>query len=137
MDTVESLGYLKGLLDGLELDDNKKETKLFKAIIDVVENLSKDIDDVYEELDSIWEETDNISEDLSDVEEAFFGDECDDCPFNDDDEEDEEDGYELTCPLCGAAVYIDADADLEEGVQCPSCGEMLQIDVEPEDDDEE
>lgn len=33
MDTTEALGYLKGLLDGLDLDENKKETKVFKAVV--------------------------------------------------------------------------------------------------------
>ena len=28
MDTTESLGYLKGLLDGMDLDESKKETKI-------------------------------------------------------------------------------------------------------------
>ena len=35
MDTTESLGYLKGLIEGLDLGDNKKETKVFSAIVDV------------------------------------------------------------------------------------------------------
>ena len=29
MDTTESLGYLKGLIEGLDLGDNKKETRFF------------------------------------------------------------------------------------------------------------
>ena len=28
METIESLGYVKGLIDGLELDADKKETKV-------------------------------------------------------------------------------------------------------------
>lgn len=35
MNTAESLGYLKGLLDGLDFDDDKKDTKMFKAIVGV------------------------------------------------------------------------------------------------------
>ena len=45
MDTTESLGYLKGLIEGLDLGDNKKETKVFSAIVDVLSNLVEDIDD--------------------------------------------------------------------------------------------
>ena len=48
METTESLGYLKGLLDGLDLDANKKETKVFNAIVDVLTNLVEDIDDMTE-----------------------------------------------------------------------------------------
>ena len=32
MDTTESLGYLKGLIEGLDLGDNKKETKVLKCL---------------------------------------------------------------------------------------------------------
>ena len=46
MDTTESLGYLKGLIEGLDLGDNKKETKVFSAIVDVLSNLVEDIDDM-------------------------------------------------------------------------------------------
>ena len=53
MDTTESLGYLKGLIEGLDLGDNKKETKVFSAIVDVLSNLVEDIDDMREYL--VWE----------------------------------------------------------------------------------
>ena len=39
MDTTESLGYLKGLIEGLDLGYNKKQTKVFSAIDDVLSNL--------------------------------------------------------------------------------------------------
>ena len=46
MNTVESLGYLKGLISGLDLDGDKKEGKVFKAIIDVLKNIIDDVDDI-------------------------------------------------------------------------------------------
>ncbi len=133
MDTLESLGYLKGLLDGLELDGSKKETKIFKAIVDVLDDLSKDVDDVYEEIDTINESIDDIDEGLGDIEDIVYGCEgCEGCEYFEEPRENEDQQYELTCPLCGADIVIDANADLENGVQCPSCGEMLQL--EPDDD---
>lgn len=51
MNTTESLGYLKGLLDGLDFDADKKDTKMFKAIVEVLENIIQDIDDVNEDMD--------------------------------------------------------------------------------------
>lgn len=60
MNTTESLGYLKGLLDGLDFDENKKETKMFKAIVDVLENIIEDIDDVNEDMDLLAEQVDGI-----------------------------------------------------------------------------
>ena len=46
MDTTESLGYLKGLLDGMDLDESKKETKIYRAMIGVLENLAEDVNDL-------------------------------------------------------------------------------------------
>ena len=51
MNTVEKLGYLKGLLDGLDFDDNKKETKMFKAVIDVLDGIMQDMDGLGEDVD--------------------------------------------------------------------------------------
>ncbi len=127
MDTVESLGYLKGLLDGLDLDENKKETKIFKAIIDVLENLSEDIDCVYDDLGEISDEIDAVSEDLSDLEDIVYDDE-----FDDDWDEYEE--YEIECPNCGEIISVDEDTVMEGGIECPNCGETLEFEVEFEDE---
>lgn len=135
MTTVESLGYLKGLLDGLDLDGNKKETKVYKAIIDVLDNLTNDIEDVHEDIEVLEEQIDEIDEDLADVEE-YIMDEDDfcDCDCCDDDDEDV---YELECPACGAEIEVDEDTIIEGGIECPSCGEFLEFEVEEENETEE
>ncbi|MBQ8911959.1 MAG: zinc ribbon domain-containing protein, partial [Clostridia bacterium] len=43
--------------------------------------------------------------------------ECDEC-FD----EEDYDGYETECPVCGKTVFFD-DEDDPEDVVCPSCGE--------------
>lgn len=130
MDTTEALGYLKGLLDGLDLDENKKETKVFKAIVSVLDNLNEDVLDITEELDAVEEQIDDIDNDLCDLEEIVYDDD-----FNDIDDEDYED-YEITCPSCGAEFTVDEDTVLEGNFECPSCGETLNFEFE-EDDTEE
>lgn len=135
MTTVESLGYLKGLLDGLDLDGNKKETKIYKAIIDVLENLTADIDDVNEDIEVLEEQIDEIDEDLADVEEYIMDDDdyCDcDCCDDDDDCL-----YQLECPACGELIDVDEDTIDEGGLECPSCGEYLEFEVEDEEEDTE
>lgn len=137
METTEALGYLKGLIDGLDLDDNKKETKVFKAIIDVLENLNEDVLDISEELDIVEEQLDDIDEDLAAVEEALDDDmcfDCDGCDFDDDDMEEYEE-YEITCPACEAEITVDEDTVLEGSFECPNCGEILNFEFE-EDDEE-
>ena len=78
MDTTEALGYLKGLLDGLDLDENKKETKVFKAIVSVLDNLNEDVLDITEELDAVEEQIDDIDNDLCDLEEIVYDDDFSD-----------------------------------------------------------
>ena len=60
MDTTESLGYLKGLIEGLDLGDNKKETKVFSAIVDVLSNLVEDIDDMTDGVEMLADQVDTI-----------------------------------------------------------------------------
>lgn len=141
METTESLGYLKGLLDGLDLDDNKKETKVFKAIVDVLSNLTEDVDDMTEGMEMLAEQIDAIDEDLADVEDYLVDDDfdcdcdCDDCCDCDDEYQE----FEVECPLCGAEITVDEDTVLNGTIPCPNCGEMLEFEVECdcEDDDEE
>lgn len=140
MDTTESLGYLKGLIEGLDLGDNKKETKVFSAIVDVLSNLVEDIDDMTDGVEMLADQVDAVDEDLADLEEYVYDDydddyddecDCDDCC--DDDEEE----FEVECPLCNTPFTVDAETALNGTVPCPNCGEMLEFEVEEADDDED
>ena len=132
MDTVESLGYLKGLIDGLDIDENSKEAKVFKAIVEVLENMNADLDDVYEELEYQTDTIEAIDEDLAELEEDYYDDDDDDW-YDDDEDED----FEIECPNCGEIIYVDEDTVLEGSIECPNCGETLEFDVEYDDEDEE
>ena len=139
METTEALGYLKGLIDGLDLDDNKKETKIFKAIIGVLENLNDDVLDITEELDLVEEQLDDIDDDLAAVEEYVFDDDfsCDDCSGCDyDEDEDDYAEFEIECPNCSETFIVDEETALEGEVECPNCGETLQLEIEIGEDDE-
>ena len=128
MNTAESLGYLKGLLDGLDFDDDKKDTKMFKAIVEVLENIIEDIDDVNEDMDLLAEQVDGIDDDLAEVEDYLSeGDDCDCCC------DDGEDGdYAITCPACGEEFTVDEDTVMEGSIECPACGELLEFEIEDE-----
>lgn len=131
MNTVESLGYLKGLLDGLDLDGGKKETKMFKAIVDVLDNIIEDIDNINDDIDILSEQVDDIDDDLAAVEEYLSDDECDYCDCCDEDE------YGLVCPACGEEITVDEETVMEGGIECPNCGEYLEFEIEDEDGEEE
>ena len=120
MTLTEKAAYLKGLASGLALDENKPETKLINAMIDLIDDIALTVADLDDELAVVAEQVDLIDEDLESLEEDFYEDE--------DDEED--DLIKITCPNCGDEIYID-DAILNDGeLQCPNCGETLEFDIE-------
>ncbi len=137
MDTTESLGYLKGLIEGLDLGDNKKETKVFSAIVDVLSNLVEDIDDMTDGVEMLADQVDAVDEDLADLEEYVYDDDYDDECDCDDCCDDEDEEFEVQCPLCNTPFTVDAETALNGTVPCPNCGEMLEFEVEEADDDDE
>lgn len=129
MGVSEKVAYLKGLAEGLGLDAESKEGKLFAAIIDVLDEMAEEILDLEEEMADIEEGLDAVSDDLSEVEETLYEleDEFDD--DDDEDEEDEEECFMTTCPACEEEIFFD-ETVLEDGeVVCPNCGEKLEFDL--------
>ena len=112
MDTTESLGYLKGLIEGLDLGDNKKETKVFSAIVDVLSNLVEDIDDMTDGVEMLADQVDAVDEDLADLEEYVYDDDYDDECDCDDCCDDYEEEFEVECPLCNTPFTVDAETVL-------------------------
>ena len=92
MSMMESVSYLKGLAEGLGIDDTTKEGKLLSAIVDVLDNMAAEIAEIEETADEQAELLDIIDEDLGNLEEDFYGAEEDEDDCGDDDL------YEVTCP---------------------------------------
>ena len=129
MGVSEKVAYLKGLAEGLGLDAESKEGKLFAAIIDVLDEMAEEILDLEEEMADVEEGLDAVSDDLSEVEETLYEleDEFDD--DDDEDEDEEEDCFMTTCPACEEEIFFD-ETVLEDGeVVCPNCGEKLEFDL--------
>ena len=124
MSMNESVAYLKGLAEGLDLDVSTKEGKLLTAILDVLGEMAEEINEIEETCDEQQELLETLDEDLGSLEEDFYEDE---------DEDDDEccgDLYEVTCPSCGDTVYLDEDMLLEGDMECPNCGQKLEFDLE-------
>ena len=155
MTISEKAAYLKGLMDGLQLDTEKPEGQMISAIVDLLGDVTRRLADVEETTIAISDELDEIEEDLDAIED-FILDEDEDEDWNDDDYEDEfdfedeedyEEGfdfgdeettvYEVKC-ACGEIIDFDEET-LEKGsILCPNCGESLEFtfdDDEVEDDD--
>ena len=127
MEITEKVAYLKGLLEGMELDTEKKEGKLIAAIIDVMDDIALELEDMKDYADELGDGLDAVSDDLEDGEDIVFGEDEDD--EDDFEDEDDEDCYATTCPTCEETIYFD-ESILEDGeVICPNCGEKLEFDM--------
>ena len=140
MDLMEKIGYLKGLLEGLDILESK-EAKVFNAITDILDEMADSIallDDSVCELEVL---ADTLDEDFGSLEEDFYSDDCDcddcdcdcdDCDCDCDEECDCEEYYEVVCPTCGDTVCLIEEMLLEGGIDCPNCGEHLEFDLDDE-----
>ena len=88
MGISEKVAYLKGLMEGLNIDEQTNEGKLFTAIVDVLDEIALEIEDLTDEVMELGDGLDVVSDDLSDVEDIVYDDDDDD---DDDDEDEEED----------------------------------------------
>ena len=134
MTVTEKVSYLKGLAEGLGIDENEKNGKVIKAIIDVLDDLAFTVADLEDGFDELIEQVDAIDEDLGSLEDDFYEDEDeDDYDYEDDDEElDDEELNEVTCPSCGDTICVTEDMLDEGSVNCPNCGELLEFDFDDE-----
>ena len=132
MSLTEKVAYLKGLAEGLDLDKNAKETKLFEAIFDILDEMALTVSEIDEDLADAEDYIEEVDEALSYVEDYVYDDDdCDcDCCCDEDDEM-----YEVECPSCGEVIYLDEDMFDEEYIECPACGEKLELDIDFDDCD--
>ena len=109
MTTSEKVAYLKGLAEGMGINEDAGQGKLFKVIIDILEALSLDLADTRDSMTDLSDALEAVSDDLCELEEEFYEDPWDDDEDDDEDEdEDEDDEYEddtvfysVECPGCG------------------------------------
>ena len=141
MGISEKVAYLKGLMEGMNLNADSNEGKLFRAIVDVLDEIALEVEDLTDEVMELGDGLDVISDDLGDVEDIIYDEDDDDYEELDEDEDDEEDEeeecYATTCPECEEEIFFD-DSVLEDGkVECPNCGATLEFDPADLTEDEE
>ena len=117
MTITEKAAYIKGLVDGMELDESAKETKIIKALVDIIDDMALSIADAEDDIAVLADEIDDIEEhleavdvDLADVEDIVY-DEYDDEDFDDD--------CDFDCDCCDGCD----DEDFEEKSKCDWCEE--------------
>ena len=160
MTLTEKAAYIKGLAEGLDLDESSKEGKIIAALLDLctemaaeIADIKEDIDEIDDDLNYLDEYVEELDDDLQAVEdyldeELELDDEDEDEDFEDEDFDDDDafcdgdcegcdgcDGgefYEIVCPSCGEVVCFDETLDPEE-MTCPNCEEKFGCIVDEDD----
>lgn len=114
MDLTQKAAYIKGLIDGLKLDEKNDQNKVIKKMAELLVEMTENIDELNMSTDEIFDEIDELDDAVTNLENGNF-----DIPNEE---------YEATCPACGYEFLIN-DAEIEEdGIICPECGKKLEID---------
>lgn len=155
MDLKEKASYVKGLLEGLNLDYKNENNKILKIIVDLFQEVVEKL----QEVESVSYENsaliDELDEDLANVEKDFYNrkeinnSNCKHKGFNNrcncsNGEEDEGENfqnkihndlnedveYEVSCPNCKRVVALTDEifSSDEEEIICPECGGKINFD---------
>ena len=125
-DLNSRLGYLKGLAEGLGINDETKEGKIIRQIIMIIEDIVGTVEDLKEDHDELFSYVEALDEDLSELEEAYMDDEDD--HYDDHDDNIYDVPFTVECPECRQEVAIDEDILEDEDaleVLCPGCGKVV------------
>ena len=160
MTLTEKVAYLKGLVEGLGIDETTSQGKVTKAMVDILNDMALSIADLDDSTSELFEEVEAIDEDLGNLEDDFYDDDddddcccdcdcdCDDCDCkckchcdcdcDDCDDCDcccDEEIYEVECPNCHEEICIDGEILDMGSIECPNCGENLTFEIDEDDDD--
>ena len=153
MDNLKKkVGYLRGLAEGLALEETSKEGKLFGSVFDILDEMVGVIEKIVVSQLEVEEYLDIVEEDLANLNEVIFESDEDE-EYDDEDDEEyerEEDNkseeptvkrekitgeIELACPHCLKVLDLEPsileDEDVIE-IICPNCEKAITITEERE-----
>lgn len=134
MDITEKAAYIKGLADGLGVDESTKEGKIIKAMSELLVEMADTVTELDGDLSQAYDEINDLSDELEELENDIYS------TSDEDGEEGEgENGecYEVACPNCGETVYVsEADLDAGEAI-CPACRAEFEVTLAGDEDEED
>ena len=114
---TSDLKYIEGLAQGKEIEKDENLGKLLSELIKSVSKLSEKVDELFN--NSLLDGMDE----LDDLMQTYFGE----VPELDDEDQDEDDFYEVTCQKCGHTYLADFEDFVDDEVVCPVCGEHYSL----------
>ena len=144
----EKAAYLRGLIEGLGIDETTKEGKVIKAMSELLGELAEAVDGIDEDVTRAYDQINDLSDELEDLEADLYEEdedgESEDAEDEDTDDDDDakdddiasEPFYEVACPNCGETVYVSED-DLDAGeANCAHCGVTFEVALEGDGEDD-
>ena len=116
MNITEKTAYLKGLLEGMNIDESKPESKLLKAIVETLDEMANEVADLGDVCEYLEDYIDEVDHDLGDLEAECYDCDCDcDCDCDDEDDycfcDDCEDEDCENCIFCDEEDLDDEDEE--------------------------
>ena len=140
MTIVEKAAYLKGLVEGLGVEPDSRDGKLWGALTDLLSDMAHEIEDLQSGSLDFADTLDEMCDDLSYLEEMVDAHNIPDSPWKDEDEffDDEEEDPDKVYDLNFGGDEEEEDSEDEEAeidgvlydATCPSCGEVITFDEE-------
>ena len=141
------IGYLKGLMEGMDFSNDPSREKLFNAIADLLGELCDRVESMEELMDDLNDYVESIDDDLALLESGqnglrfTEGDEEDDDYLDDlaegedqlhllnskggDEEEDVQTLTGAICPECKKMFFVNADDPEDAVYACPHCAQRV------------
>ena len=145
MTIVEKAAYLKGLTEGLGVEPDSRDGKLWGALNDLLADMAHEIEDLQSSHLDLADAMDEMCEDLTMLEEMVDAYDVPDDSWDDEDDffEDEDEDpdkiYDLDFSKDEELDDVDEDEEEDEEIEvdgvlydatCPSCGEEITFDEE-------
>jgi len=145
---LKKFGFLKGLAEGLQIDEQTPEGRVILSMIDLFEEMTdalsemkntqdglrQELHDVVRDVERLEDSVDDLDEFLKDFSENFS--QMLDATPNEDKyakKDDEEIYYEVKCPKCGEEITLSEDMLGQGSIRCPKCKGVLEFDLDSND----
>jgi len=146
----KKVGYLKGLMEGMDFSDSPAKGKLFQAMAELMEAMAERLETLEEVVDDLNDYVESIDDDLA-LLEGNGEDDFNIMDADDDDYEDFEDDFERgedqlhllsgkqsediaeedetlagsVCPECEKMFFVSLSDDESARYECPHCGKVI------------
>ena len=148
---LKKFGFLKGLAEGLQIDEQTSEGRVIMAMIDLFEEMTDALADLKNAQDGLRQELHDVGRDVERIEDSVddldsflkdfsenFSQVLESLPDDDKSagKEDEEIFYEVKCPKCGEEITLNEDMLCQGSIRCPKCKGVLEFDLDGDKSDQ-